>query len=217
MILPAEPRSIAVRAFATPTPRDAAAAARTPRQRSPADVIGPSAWSLTFDTETTIDAAQQLRFGTYQVRRDDELYEQGLFYDPDTLTDDERSTLYRFASARGLMVHAGAAFIEEVFFRVLFDLRGTCIGFNLPFDLARLAIAHAPARGRTMHGGFSFQLSPDKRRPRIQVKHLTGRAALIQFTVPGEQQTPRGMRHRKLRVQPWRGTFVDVRTLAGAL
>ncbi|MGI8403836.1 MAG: hypothetical protein ACR2OE_03550, partial [Thermomicrobiales bacterium] len=42
-------------------------------------------------------------------------------------------------------------------------------------------------------------------------------AALIQFTVPGEQQTPRGMRHRKLRVQPWRGTFVDVRTLAGAL
>lgn len=212
-----EPRPIAVRAFALPTPRDVATAARTPRQRSPATSIGPSAWSLAFDTETTIDAAQQLRFGTYQVRRGDALHEEGLFYDPQILTDDERSMLYRFASARGLAVHTLADFIEEVFLYHLFALRGTGIGFNLPFDLARLAIAHAPARGRTMHGGFSFQLSPDKRRPRMQVKHLTGRAALIQFAVPAQQQTPRGMRHRKLRVPPWRGTFVDVRTLAGAL
>jgi len=211
-----EPRSIAVRAFATPLPRAAAPASKANRQPSPTAAIGPSEWSLVLDTETTIDAAQQLRLGVYQVRHGDELYEQGLFYDPDTLTDDERSTLYRFASARGLMVHAGAAFIEEVFFRVLFDLRGVGIGLNLPFDISRLATAHSPARKR-MHGGFSFQLSPDTRRPRIQVKHLTGRAALIQFTVPAEQQTPRGMRQREMRVAPWRGTFVDVRTLAGAL
>ncbi|MDQ3654742.1 MAG: hypothetical protein M3457_06645, partial [Chloroflexota bacterium] len=153
----------------------------------------------------------------YQVRRGDALHERGLFYDPGTLTDDERSSLHRFASARDFTVHILADFIEDIFLRYLFDLRGTCIGFNLPWDISRLAIAHAPARGRTMHGGFSFQLSPDTRRPRVQVKHLTGRAALIQFTVPGEQHTPRGMRQRGLRVPPWRGAFVDVRTLAGAL
>jgi hypothetical protein len=210
-----EPRTIAVRAYATPMPRDAVTSSSPPRQRSPTATIGPSEWTLVVDTETTIDAAQQLRFGVYQVRRGDDLNEQGLFYDPATLTDDERSILYRFATTRGFALHVLADFIAGVFFRVLFDLRGTCIGFNLPWDISRLAIAHAPARGRTMHGGFSFQVSPDKRRPRIQVKHLTGRAALIQFTVPGDQRTPRGMRQRGLRVPPWRGSFVDVRTLAG--
>lgn len=217
MMASSESRSIAVRAYAEPKPRDTASSSSAIRQRSPTAAVGPSEWSLVIDTETTIEAAQQLRFGVYQVRRDDDLYDQGLFYDPDTLTDDERSTLYHFASARGLAVHAVPDFIDGIVLRYLFDLRGTCIGFNLPWDLSRLAIAHAPARGRTMYGGFSFQLSPDTRRPRIQVKHLTGRAALIQFTVPAEQRVPRGMRQRRLRVQPWRGAFVDVRTLAGAL
>ncbi|MGI8474946.1 MAG: hypothetical protein ACR2OO_01015 [Thermomicrobiales bacterium] len=162
-----EPRSIAVRAFATPARLGPAPSSRAPGQRSRAPSTGPSEWSVVVDTETRSDAPQQLRFGVYQLRRGDELHAQGLFYDPATLTDDERSTLYRFASARGLTVHLLADFIDDIFQRYLFDLRGTGIGFNLPFDLARLAIAHAPARGRTMHGGFSFQLSPDKRRPRI--------------------------------------------------
>jgi hypothetical protein len=216
MIPPAESRSIAVRAFATPRKpvEESSSSARSKRQVSTS--LGLSGWSLVFDTETTVDAAQQLRFGVYQVRRGDALYAQGLFYDSETLCDAERSILYRFASTRCLDVHPIAVFIEDICLRFAFDLRGTCIGLNLPFDLARLAIAHAPARGR-MHGGFSFQLTPDTRRPRVQVKHLTGRAALIQFTVPGEQRTPRGMRRRQVRVPPWRGAFVDVRTLAGAL
>jgi len=217
MMASPEPRSIAVRAYATPKPRDAVVTPRTAPQRSPTASIGPSEWSLVIDTETTIDAAQQLRFGIYQIRHGDDPYQHGLFYDPVTLTDDERSILYRFATSRGLAVHAVPDFIDGIVLRYLFDLRGTCIGFNLPWDISRLATDHAPARGRTMYGGFSFQLCPDKRRPRIQVKHLTGRAALIQFTVPGEQRTPRGMRQRRLRVPPWRGAFVDVRTLAGAV
>jgi hypothetical protein len=31
--------------------------------------VKPSAYTLTFDTETLTDASQQLRFGTYQVRK----------------------------------------------------------------------------------------------------------------------------------------------------
>ncbi len=213
MIPAPESRTIATRAYATPVQP-----AKLPtRKQGGRSSLSPSAWTLTFDTETTTDAAQQLRFGVYQVRHGDDLHEEGLFYDPLTLTDADRSLFYGYASARGLMVRTVEDFIDGIFLRYLFDLRGTCIGFNLPFDLSRLAIAHAPARGRTMHGGFSFRLCPDKRRPRIQVKHLTGRAALIRFTVPGAQPTPRGMRRRGLRVHPWRGAFVDVRTLAGAL
>ena len=44
----------------------------------------PSPWTLVFDTETTIDAAQQLRVGFYQVRKDEGLDREGVFYDPNS-------------------------------------------------------------------------------------------------------------------------------------
>ncbi|MGE0621624.1 MAG: hypothetical protein AB7I04_01850 [Pseudomonadales bacterium] len=90
------------------------------------------------------------------------------------------------------------------------------MGFNLPFDLSRIAIAHGPARGH-MRGGFSFIVSEDSDDPRVRVKHLSPKAALIDFAIPGKQDTPRGMRGRGLYVPPYRGYFVDVKTLAAAL
>jgi hypothetical protein len=38
-------------------------------------------------------------------------------------------------------------FVDEVFFVYAYDLRGTCVGLNLPFDLSRLAIGHGSAEG----------------------------------------------------------------------
>lgn len=52
------------------------------------------------------------------------------------------------------------------------------VGFNLPFDLSRLAIRHSSAR-RTMKGGFSLTLAED--RPHVVVKHLSQQSALIRF------------------------------------
>ena len=69
-----------------------------------------------------------------------------------------------------------ADFIENVFFHYAYDLRALCVGFNLPWDISRLALDHASAR-RAMKGGFTFKLSERKSRPRIQVKRLHGRAA----------------------------------------
>ena len=43
---------------------------------------GPSAWVLIFDTETTTDPSQRLRFGAFQLRKSGELKEHGFFYDP---------------------------------------------------------------------------------------------------------------------------------------
>ena len=46
-----------------------------------------SPWSLIFDCETGIDAAQSLRLGAYQVREGGRLDREGLFYDPAHLPD----------------------------------------------------------------------------------------------------------------------------------
>jgi hypothetical protein len=106
-------------------------------------------------------------------------------------------------------------FIEDIFFGIGYELRATIIGFNLPFDISRLAIGHGDSRGRSMKGGFSFVLSRDPKWPRIQVKHLSSRLSLIRFTT--RRTPPRGMRKRKMRVLPRPGYFVDIRTFAAAL
>ena len=207
-----EPMPIAVRGYA-PAPV-------TPKRKRPfrqTMVPQPSGWVVTFDTETTIDAAQQLRFGTFQVRHGDELKEAGLFYDPQSLTATEQDRLRQYAETHGYAVYPVADFIEAIIYGVGYDLCATFVGFNLPFDIARLAIGHNSARGTAMHGGFSFQLPPDPRKPRIQIKHLSSRCALIRFTAPPRQRNTRGQRRRGQSTPVRRGFFVDVKTLAAAL
>ena len=183
------------------------------KQRQP----GPSGYTLVFDTETMTDAAQQIRFGVFHLYDENCLNAAGIFYDPETLAASEIELLHRYGEKRGLTVGTVADFIEEIFFPYGYDARATIVGFNLPFDLSRIAIGHGSARGKMMHGGFTFKLSERKSRPAVQVKHLSRRASIIRFTVPGKQRTPRGQRRRKLTVPPHRGFFVDVRTIAAAL
>jgi transcriptional regulator with XRE-family HTH domain len=175
----------------------------------------PSKWSLVFDTETTTDPSQRLRFGCYQLRKGEVLDEAGLFFDPDVLTEDERWTLENFAASHSLKCMTHAEFVEDIFFKRGYELRGTIVGFNLPFDISRLALGWVPARGK-MRGGFSFKMSEKWWRPRVQIKHLSGRAAFIQFTSPTRRNdNPRDRREGRKIVR--RGSFVDVRTIAGAL
>jgi len=184
---------------------------------------GPSSWkpqrsskfTLVFDTETTTDPSQRLRFGSYQLRKGQDLNEAGLFFDPEALSDAERRTLEGFAASRGLRCMTATTFVEDVFFRRGYDLRATIVGFNLPFDISRLALGWTPARGK-MRGGFSFKMSEKRWRPRVQVKHLSGRAAFIQFTSPTKRNdNPRDRREGRGFIR--RGSFIDVKTIAGAL
>lgn len=178
---------------------------------------GPSEWTLVFDTETTTDARQALRFGTYQVRRRDQLVEAGIFFSGEELNKSEQAIIRRCASSHGLRLMTKEEFVEEVFYGIGYDLRATIVGFNLPFDLSRLAIRHGVARGKTMRGGFTLQLSRFRWRPHIQMRHLNARASLIQFTKPWKRHDTRGMRKRGIKVTPRRGPFIDVKTLAAAL
>jgi hypothetical protein len=177
--------------------------------------ISPSRWAVISDTETQTDAAQDLRFGTYQVREGDRLHEAGIFYGDD-LPPTEIALMHSVATTQNIIIRSHSDFVENILFKFGYDMEGIVVGLNLPFDISRIAIRHGSARG-TMRGGFTFILSPNSWRPRIQVKHLNSRSALIRFTVPGKQRQGRGMRRRGFNVQPHRGYFVDIKTLAAAL
>ena len=199
--------SIVVRAYAE-TPSKKAVYARRNEH--------PSEWVLVVDTETTTDPGQALRFGTYQVRKGDALYEAGLFYRPEVMPAAEVELLQIHAQQHGLMLRTQAEFIDQIFFGIGYDLRATIVGFNLPFDVSRLAIRYGSAR-RSMRGGFTFTLSQDKRRPAVRIKHLSRRVSFFKFAAPFQQRTGRSDRKHGLR-KPFRpGFFLDVNTLAHAL
>jgi DNA polymerase family B len=205
---------IALRAYATPPLPPDDEGPKKKRQGEPAPA---SEWTLIFDTETTVDAAQRLRIGAYQFRNRDELDEGGLFYDPAIISEEELSLLRRVSAERGLTLRSVSEFIDDVLFARAYDLRASIVGFNLPFDISRLAIRHGSARGKAMRGGFTFKLSLHRWRPAIQVRHLNARASLIQFTHPPKRRDPRGQRKRKIAPRNRRGSFIDLKTVAAAL
>ena len=213
---------VSLRAYAAPQ-FSAVPDAEKPTAKAKRPVAPASSWSLIFDRETTAHPGQALRFGAYQFRNGDKLDEAGIFYDPDGVTPDELETLCNHAIANGLELRTRESFVDDVFFKRAFDLRATIVGFNLPFDISRLAISHATARtpvdsmASAMHGGFTFKLSAQKIYPNVRVKHLSQRTALISFAATMQQLDARGQRKRELLTPTRRGHFIDVKTLAGAL
>ena len=136
---------IALRAFAGPQFVELIDASATKPKR-PKSRLGASPWAIIFDTETTTDAGQSLRFGTYQVRHSGELHGSGIFYDPEGVTADELATLRGYTAANGLGLLTCEEFADNIFFGIGYQFRATIIGFNLPFDLSRIAISHGSAR-----------------------------------------------------------------------
>jgi hypothetical protein len=206
---------ICLRAYVPPPAKQTDKQANERESQEPKQ--GPSEYTLIFDTETTIDERQSLRCGAWQFRKSDELVESGLFYDPKKLKSAEQKTLKAYAKLHALPLLTVRKFVDTVFYGMAYDLRAAIVGFNLPFDISRLAIRHARARGRKMGGGFTFQLSSKKPKPRVQIKHLNARASLIQFTKPPRPSRTRSMARNKLKTKPWRGAFVDIKTIAAAL
>ncbi len=179
----------------------------------------PSPWTLIFDTETRTDPGQHLRCGAYQLRHGSALVERGWFYEPATTSDSDLAVLKQ-AAAEAMAASEGEdvrlltreAFVEEVFFDKAWALGGRIVGFNLPFDISRLAIKPAEPARKGMLGGFSFVLSPDIKRPHVRVKANSRHMAMIDVSSnpPKEDDgAPKPL--------PEPGFFVDVKTLAFAL
>ncbi len=206
---------LAIRAYAAPQAGPDRESEK-PKGKRRASRAGASPWQVVFDTETTSCAGQALRFGTYQVRYAGELKEAGIFYAPDGVTPAELDALRRHATAAGLRLLTRDEFADQIFFAIGWQLRATIIGFNLPFDISRIAIRHSSAR-TGMRGGFSFKLSEQKIYPNIQIKHLSQRMAFIRFAATMRQPDSRSARKRGHRSDFRVGHFVDVKTFAGAL
>jgi hypothetical protein len=77
------------------------------------------------------------------------------------------------------------------FYRIAYEGQAMICGFNLPFDLSRLAWKASPARGR-FEGGFRLDLyayadergkpQRDPYRPAIRIRNLGGHKASMAFT-----------------------------------
>ena len=175
---------------------------------------GGSDLSLIFDTETTIDPGQSLRIGFCRVYNRKILKRNVVFYD-ECLGNDLK-VLRKYASENGVELMTRAEFIDTIFYKFGYHLRATIVGFNLPFDLSRLAIGHAPARG-AMRGGFSLKLSPYKYQPPIQVKHLSKYVSMIRFAAAFVSPNSRSQLKHGKKTSHKRGYFLEVRALAAAL
>ena len=213
------PMMISVRGYAVPV-RDEdtvkKAKARTTQKKRKA-FPKPSQWAVVFDTETTDDHRQNLRIGTYRVFKGLVLHESGIFYEPANLTADEITLLQAHARKRGLTPRTREEFVREILYRYGYDYGGQIIGFNLPFDLSRLATSISTSHGKDMRGGFSLKLMPQESRPHIVIRHLNSRAAFMRFATAPRKPDARSARKKGIKTEARTGFFQDVKTLGAAL
>jgi len=187
----------------------------------------PKVWpdyALVLDTETTLDLEQSLTFGVWrfcQLQGTEYVaLQEGIFY-RDGLAKKDIQTIRAYAknhladglvsgADREISVLSRAEFVERVFWESV-RAGALIVGFNLPFDISRIAVRWAVAR----NGGFSFVLSQlskkrveNRYRPRIRIAPLNGVAELFELTAV----------KRKSEQSKWRrGRFLDLHTLAFAL
>jgi hypothetical protein len=176
----------------------------------------PSAYSVVFDTETGTDHAQHLRIGTYMVHKKATLIETGIFYGPENISADELSLLQAYVLEKGLTLRTREEFVRDVFYRYGYHYGGLILGFNLPFDLSRIAVSTSTSKGWDMRGGFSLELLPEKQHPNVLVKHLNSKTAFMRFAAAPRAVDGRAMR-KKFKTQAKTGYFLDLKTLGAAL
>lgn len=229
-----DPLKLALRVY--PEPRSEA----TRRKRRRLAHWRRPRWMLVFDTETRIDAAQALTFGSYRFFEDGVCLEEGLFH-ADDLPNADRAVLQAYVKAHlaatdrrvgvpELRLLSKTEFLAKLYIAA-YKTRALICGFNLPFDLSRLACKVSNARDR-FTGGFSLtiweyaddhgELREDKYRPRIAIKHIDSKRALKGFTGRLEPDAtdliPEGSTTGESdRSYGFRGHFLDLRTLAFAL
>jgi len=164
---------------------------------------------LIFDTETTIDRYQNLTFGSclIQTKISTGMKEKWYLFYGD-ISEDKIRVIEEYGKKHDIDVLPVREFIDNVFFPYAYKMRCEVIGFNLPFDLSRLAINYGIAR--KSEDAFSFQLSKDKRNPSIRIKSIDQKRSFISFTKPLRKKSDK-------KYKSYKGYFVDLKTFTFAL
>ncbi|WP_340818282.1 hypothetical protein [Methanolobus sp. WCC4] len=157
-----------------------------------------------FDTETTIDQYQNMKVGFFQKYHEGYLQYEGLFYDPSMLNDREVKILKDYSEKHCIELYRHEEFVDGVFYPEVFGLKSLCVGFNLAFDISRLAMFGNPSKGKN-RGGFTFTLSKKKHNPPVVIRKL-GAANSFKFTTMYNQGA-----------DYFSGHFLDAQTLGTVL
>ncbi len=201
-----------------------------------------------FDVETTTDPTQRLLIGCYGYnrRRSDgswPCYEEGIFYaddlpeiDPEgfaVLQDYVRTHNAKVVEGvdNTLHLYSRREFADRVLRRAAFNAGAIVVGFNLPFDVSRIALHVGDSRGPRHRGGFSFLLFKylhsrsgsyltDLFR-RVRIKHVDSKRSFMQFSRHRKRKRKKGRKRKPERrvphttLQP--GPLLDLHTLDFAL
>jgi len=230
----------AVRVFTTRRPKEKKPAEDKPEEPREAKAVKrryPHE-ALVFDTETLPGPAQNLRILVWRFYRDGldktpatACIEEGIAYRDDLPSSDPlgfeilldytrtHETDVLAGSSRRLRLKPLSWWLEQRFFRYGFAHRNRCsiVGFNLLFDLGRLASHWRSARG-AYRGGYSLGIwgsfdenrkwHDRKHRGRLQLRAIDPRRTLFRWAsrTKNDPDPNRGP-----------GRFVDLRTLAFAL
>jgi hypothetical protein len=153
-----------------------------------------------FDTETRIDVAQSLTFGSFVIMHHDAVEQLGLFYDQNEVSEEELKILQSYcANDPTIKLYVLEDFIDGIFYPAVHGDKVPCVAFSLPWDISRLSIDYGYAR-RRLNGGFSFKLSNNKEFPAVRVKRIAAGESIIQFQTTNYSK--------------FRGFFIDCQLLA---
>src|SRR5713101_5764823 len=157
------------------------------KRRRSANAGDDSKWpehALVFDTETRITADQSLTFGVYRrCALGDEDYkvtEEGIFY-ADDLTTKDRKVMHNYVHTAvpdvasfppRFPLFSRSEFMKRAFWPAIKHKGALVVGLNLPFDLARLALAWS--RGEQGEWSLTMSQYPDgvenRNCPRITIQ-----------------------------------------------
>lgn len=162
---------------------------------------------LVLDTETTTDYTQRLLFGFFRLYQGDRLMLEGIIA-ADTVDYEAMAAINEYAAKCRLPIYSRERFVEEVFYPEVYELGTLCVGFNLPFDLARIAVDAGCGRGENRRK-FRIVLSRRLRWHDLRIEAASGHAAFIGFV-------PKRELYRWERPF-FKGRFLDLGTLTRAL
>jgi hypothetical protein len=210
-----EQHDIFVRAYAVTTDQR-----NKPRKLYSSDFPKWPHYLVAFDTETRITADQSFTFGVFrlcELKNDNyKLIREGLFY-ADDLPAKERSVLENYTRTAvsdaktfppEFPLYSRSDFMKKMFWPAIKRSGALICGLNLPFDIARLALAW----NRGEHDEWSLTMSQyangeeNRNIPRILITPIDGKKAFIRLAKPWKPEEWKCKAH-----------FLDLRTLAWAL